>query len=189
MMTEEREKAIQELEDGRDGYPSFISTETFNMAIEALKREPCEDAISRLEAIKIVNNPLNIKLDLMLLRLPSVNPIPPKVVVDTCTDAVSREDIKKFVESFIHEIITESGMDKNAHTNEVLREVARGVGDIPPVTPERPKGEWIECMPLGAEEWCYKCSECNFWKYTKSIDLSKFKYCPNCGADMRGVSR
>ena len=57
------------------------------------------------------------------------------------TDAVSREAVKKFIESFIHEIITESGIDKNAHTNEVLREVARGVGDIPPVIPERPKGE------------------------------------------------
>lgn len=49
------------------------------------------------------------------------------------------------------------------------------------------KGHWIECMPGGAEEWCYKCSECNFWKYKKTINLSKFKFCPNCGADMREV--
>ena len=53
------------------------------------------------------------------------------------------------------------------------------------VTPqELRKGRWIECMPGGAEEWCYKCSECNFWKYKKSINLSKFKFCPNCGAKM-----
>lgn len=45
-------------------------------------------------------------------------------------------------------------------------------------------GHWVECMPGGAEEWCYKCSECNFWKYKKSINLSKFKFCPNCGARM-----
>lgn len=56
------------------------------------------------------------------------------------------------------------------------------------ITPQKPrKGHWIECMPRGAEEWCYKCSECNFWKYKKTINLSKFSYCPNCGADMREV--
>ena len=43
MTREEREKAIQELEDGRDGYSEYISNETFSRAIEALKRQPCED--------------------------------------------------------------------------------------------------------------------------------------------------
>lgn len=53
------------------------------------------------------------------------------------TDAVSREDVKIFIESFIHEIITESGTDKNAHTNKMLKAVIKGVGDMPPVTPEK----------------------------------------------------
>lgn len=61
------------------------------------------------------------------------------------------------------------------------------INNLPSVTPQEPKtGHWIECMPGGAEEWCYKCSECDFWKYKKTINLSKFKYCPNCGAKMRG---
>lgn len=61
--------------------------------------------------------------------------------------------------------------------------VTEFVEDILPATPKK-MGRWIECMPSGAEEWCYKCSECNFWKYTKTINLSKFKYCPDCGAKM-----
>ena len=57
------------------------------------------------------------------------------------------------------------------------------INNLPSVTPQEPrKGHWIESMPEGAEEWCYKCSECNFWKYKKTINLSKFKFCPNCGS-------
>ena len=98
------------------------------------------------------------------------------------TDAVSREDVKKFIESFIHEIITESGTDKNAHTNEVLREVARGVGDIPPVTPERPKGEWIR-----VDNTKCKCSKCEVIHMIAQYPAGHIDWCPNCGTDMRGV--
>ena len=56
MTTEDKEKAIQELEDGRDGYSDYISSETFGLAIEALKRESSTDAISREEALKALND-------------------------------------------------------------------------------------------------------------------------------------
>ena len=106
------------------------------------------------------------------------------------TDAVNREDVKTFVESFIHEIITESGTDKNAHTNEVLREVSRGIGDIPPVNPERSKGEWIKYSIPRCGEQHYKCSHCdeyvNFGLYG-DFYTKDFIYCPHCGADMREV--
>lgn len=36
------------------------------------------------------------------------------------------------------------------------------INNLPSLTPQERKGQWIECMPGGAEEWCYKCSECNF---------------------------
>jgi len=58
---------------------------------------------------------------------------------------------------------------------------------LPPVTPQQRTGQWILTMPRGAEGWCYKCSECNFWKYEKTINLSKFSFCPNCGAKMQEV--
>ena len=43
-------------------------------------------------------------------------------------DTISRKEAVKYVESYIHEIITESGIDKNKHTNEVLRKIAKGIG-------------------------------------------------------------
>jgi len=40
-----------------------------------LEQQPCEDAISRQAVINIVNNPLNIRLDEIIKKLPSVTPI------------------------------------------------------------------------------------------------------------------
>lgn len=45
-------------------------------AIKALEREPCEDCISRQAVIDIVNNPLNIRLDEIIKKLPPVTPQP-----------------------------------------------------------------------------------------------------------------
>lgn len=45
-----------------------------DMAIEALKAVPCEDAISRESVLEVVNNPLNIKLDKIIEKLPPVTP-------------------------------------------------------------------------------------------------------------------
>lgn len=39
-------------------------------------KEPCEDAISRQAVLDIVNNPLNIRLDEIITKLPSVTPQP-----------------------------------------------------------------------------------------------------------------
>jgi len=88
MTREEREIAIQELEDGRDGYSEYISTETFNRAIEALKREPSTDAISREAVIdefdkwvdsreKYYEHPVEFARS--LISLPPVTPERPNV--------------------------------------------------------------------------------------------------------------
>ena len=45
-----------------------------DMAIKALKQEPCEDAIGRQTVLDIVNNPLNVRLDEIIRKLPSVTP-------------------------------------------------------------------------------------------------------------------
>lgn len=44
---------------------------------------------------------------------------------------ISEPEIIKLVESYIHEIITESGVDKNKHTNEVLRRIVNDIKAIP----------------------------------------------------------
>lgn len=50
--------------------------EALGMAVEALKAKPCTDAVSRQAVIDIVNNPLNIRLDEIIKKLPPVTPQP-----------------------------------------------------------------------------------------------------------------
>lgn len=45
---------------------------------------------------------------------------------------------------------------------------------------ERPQGEWIDS---GLE---YKCSKCGVRYDIDITEITDFKFCPNCGADMRG---
>lgn len=75
---------------------------------------------------------------------------------------------------------------------ELDEDTAHKVRDIletqPPVTPKPKIGHWIKCMPAD-EEWCYQCSECNFWRYQKKVNLSRFKFCPNCGAKMESEDK
>ena len=56
---------------------------------------------------------------------------------------------------------------------------------LPSVTPERPKGEWI--VEKSEFNIKVKCSCCNYMVNNFWSDWNRAKYCPNCGADMRGV--
>lgn len=55
-------------------------------------------------------------------------------------DSISRQSVSYIIKSHIHEIITESGIDKNAHTNAVLRAIFNLVETMPPVTSTQ---KWI----------------------------------------------
>ena len=52
------------------------------------------------------------------------------------TDLLDRQAVLYYVKSHIQEIITESGADKNAHTNQVLRAIMNGIETMPPVQPK-----------------------------------------------------
>lgn len=83
---------------------------------------------------------------------------------DQIGDTISRETVTKFIQSFIHEIITESGTDKNLHTNEVLRKIIQGLegfssseGDkVPIVTNEQKFKEDWGCEPKSID-FFYLC--------------------------------
>ena len=51
--------------------------------------------------------------------------------------------------------------------------------DLPSAQQERKKGKWIYNSPV-----TMKCNQCGF--IIKDWDWHRFKYCPNCIADMRG---
>ena len=51
--------------------------------------------------------------------------------------------------------------------------------ELPAAQPERKKGKWIYNSPV-----TMKCDQCGL--VIKDWDWHRFKFCPNCGADMRG---
>lgn len=51
-------------------------------------------------------------------------------------DRISRKEAIDYVKSYIHEIITESGTDKNEHTNNILRMIVDGLNEFTPITPD-----------------------------------------------------
>ena len=51
--------------------------------------------------------------------------------------------------------------------------------NMPSAQPERKKGRWVYNSPV-----TMKCNQCGL--VIKDWDWHRFKFCPNCGADMRG---
>ena len=97
-----------------------------------------------------------------------------------CKNCISREAVYYYISSHIHEIITESGTDKNAHTNAILRSLANGIKTMPSVLPkaEKQKGHWI--FVDKAHEHA-RCSECDYGN-VDLLDGRPHNYCPNCGS-------
>ena len=60
--------------------------------------------------------------------------------------------------------------------------ITKMINDIPSVTPQQKVGRW-----RGTDEWYHRCSVCkeDFHFYYRFYD--KWKYCPNCGANMEGA--
>ena len=122
-------------------------------------------------------------------------------------DAVSRIQTSYYVKSYIHEIITESGVDKNRHTNEVLRKVADGImTELPSAAIPQEHDGCKDCKYEDYPEYYYPCCECNhnykdMWKkkphwnhgvcdncgydWGKDAPITSVpKFCPNCGCPM-----
>ena len=59
------------------------------------------------------------------------------------------------------------------------------IDDAPTIGPERKTGEWGEWIEsrTGNEYWI--CSECGFSSEAFGANIL-YRFCPNCGADMRG---
>lgn len=89
-----------------------------------------------------------------------------------CEDCISREEVQDLISRWLSDYLLDE-------TREALEIINYKVGDMPPVTPQRPKGKWIE-IEIDAGEFIYKCTKCGMRV------INPYNYCPNCGADMRG---
>lgn len=65
-------------EEAKDYIREWCPYDRQEEIIKALEQEPCEDSISRQAVLDIVNNPLNIRLDEIIKKLPSVSLQEPK---------------------------------------------------------------------------------------------------------------
>lgn len=72
---------------------------------------------------------------------------------------------------------------------ETKRELLRMISEQPTIE-ERKKGEWRTTLyhisDDGNELYEHYCSECKKTVMISNLKKGRFKYCPNCGADMRG---
>ena len=84
------------------------------------------------------------------------------------TDAVSRQAVL--------EQTYNCSKDEFLRVTNPFHYLRKRINSLPPVTPTRPKGHWIE---VDLDVW--DCSECK----EGSCSGNKTNFCPNCGADMR----
>lgn len=64
--------------------------------------------------------------------------------------------------------------------DEIYNYLCDGLEECKNVKPEQKKGKWIHNPDPMAGDGYWNCSECGYDAYDCG------KYCPNCGADMRG---
>lgn len=93
----------------------------------------------------------------------------------TSTDAVSREAVLDEFDKWVN---------SREKYYEHPVEFARSFMSLPLVTPERPKGKWIDEVNDFGEITAFHCSNC--YEDTGHITECKYDFCPSCGADMRG---
>lgn len=187
MTREEREEAIAILEEVRvidDSMFQFNSAylKALDMAIEALKVEPCEDAVSREAVLRInelhhgqMSNRINHQIWEEIKALPSVQPTQP------CGDCVSREAALEAMRDLPHEYKTK---EQRARTGGIAA-CQLIVEELPSVTPETPVAHWV-AVDDEPHEW-YECDHCGYFFTTKSANImpeEENKYCPHCGRKM-----
>ena len=99
-----------------------------------------------------------------------------KILEKECEDAVSRRavlDIVKFEENWLSD-----AKSNNADTDIAFSGIRTQVAKLSPVTPVRKKGKWIVLKDEYGDICEAICSCC------EDNGNHKWKYCPNCGAEM-----
>lgn len=168
-----REEAIEKLELLRqkvdeDTYRALI------MAIKALEQEPCDDAISREEAIKVIRQTTSRytlakeKCGMGQVEW-SDHLIKESDAIDGLNELPSVTPSRGWEEMTVP--------CKNCGHDMTFKIAVCG-------EPSR-KGHWIE-EDMYDGDICYRCSECNevFCLIEGTPELNEYHFCPDCGAEM-----
>ena len=100
-------------------------------------------------------------------------------------DAISRQAAITAIQKAYAD--TEGGMDKLAVWKNVgLTNALHIMQDLPSAQPEQKKGRWLPDNRPGGGFWV--CSCCKFPSEAFAANVL-YKFCPNCGADMRGEQK
>lgn len=189
-------KALEQLQDVHDTCKNCIEFSEF-------KQQPCEDCISR-ESIKqklqeehdffvnayggFSNLSQNDKSRVdeidnciaMVVNEPSVTPR--TNLAETSQDCISRQEVLDVINFEDKWLFDANG--HNANTHIAFSGLESRVKALPSVTPERPKGKWIE-YKVDIAPHPLHCSLCGFSNHHISNRYMKgFRRCPNCGAEM-----
>ena len=100
-------------------------------------------------------------------------------------DCISREAVQDLISRWLSDYLLDE-------TREALETINYKVGDMPSVTPQRPKGKWIK-IQSGDKDFpesivCSRCknenSHLDFDEHGEPIGkvFVTSKYCPNCGS-------
>ena len=89
-------------------------------------------------------------------------------------DLISRQAVLGLIEHY-----NSDGLGAVFYGYEEGEKFAKAVNKLPSVNPQEPKtGHW--------DSRTCKCSECDYQIAFSEYTKRKYKYCPNCGANMRG---
>lgn len=158
------------------------------MTREELK-EHCQRQIQQFERVKKImpvtpNDWKRYEEHKLILELLEQEP---------CDDAISRQAVLNYLTEQLN--INEDRRSSENFTGhwreeeqysyavDVLEKFDEFVRALPSVLPKREQGEWIEVHPLQEDDGgAYMCSKC---KCGHPYIAPHWKYCPNCGAEMR----
>lgn len=175
--------------------------DALEMAIKALEQEPCDDAISREEALKHSHIEFDddgeghrVVYVEEIEDLPPVTPQRDKSVLERVEDCISRQALRQKLREHHDFFVNAYGGFNNLSLNDKFRvdEITNCIAMVvnaPSVTPQPKIGEWLEKEVNSdkvIEEWqSAKCSVCDKYHTTPYMYyFDDYKFCPNCGAKM-----
>ena len=153
-------------------------------SVTALSSTVSEDCISRQHAVEDIKEHANTITDALII-LENFPPVTPKVR----EDCISRANLPKKLngvvldncDKIVEEFLEEHECDELWNVVRALRDFYEWTIDAPSVIPTERIGEWIED---GYYDSPFRV--CSYCGYEHPNQQEMWKFCPNCGADMRG---